>query len=287
MDQLETYKKVDTGKAWRQVHRRLQDDGLLNGEEETSGLTKGSVITRPLLYAASILLLIAAGGIGYFFFQAGSSDLLTLETGSGDNTFVQTFGDGSIAYLAGNSILRYPEEFKGSERKVYLSGEAFFDVQGQDGRPFVVATDRVVIEVLGTAFNLKSTESEFELIVEEGLVSITLIDFPGRSEMIGEWEMARGLGNRIETLPVVDRTYLSWRINKMQFRDERLGNIALVISKNYGVEIDFQNDSIRDRRLSVTFHNNDLNTIADVIAFSLDLEYEMAPDSGILFREKR
>jgi ferric-dicitrate binding protein FerR (iron transport regulator) len=287
MDQLQTYKKVDTGKAWSQVHRRLQDEGLLNGEDETAGFTAGSAITRPLIYAASVLLLIAAGSIGYYFFRSGSSDLMSLETGPGDNTFVRTFGDGSVAYLAGNSLLRYPEEFRGGERKVFLSGEAFFDVQSQEGTPFIVVTDRVVIEVLGTAFNLKSTESEFELIVEEGLVSVTLIDFPGRSELVGEWEMARGLGNRIETLPVVDRTYLSWRINKMQFRDERLGNIALVISKNYGVGIDFQNESISERQLSVTFHNNDLKTIADIIAFSLDLEYEMLPDSGILFREKR
>ena len=286
MDQIETYKKVDTGKAWQQVHRRLHADGLLSGEGESAGRSAKFIFPRHLAYAASIMLLIVAGGIGYFLYQPGPSPLMTLQTGSDDNTFVQTLMDGSVVYLAGNSVLNYPEEFRGKERKVFFSGEAFFDIQSLASQPFIVTTDRVVIEVLGTAFNLKSTEDDFELIVEEGSVRVTLPEFSGETEIVGEWEMATRQGNRIEKSSVIDRTHVSWRMNRMQFRDESLGNIASVISKNYNVGIDFQHDWIGQRRLSVTFHNNDINTIAAVIAFSLDLEYEIFPDSGIFFREK-
>ncbi len=287
MDQTETYEKVDTGKAWKQVHRRLQDEGLLSGVGESAGSSSEFSFPRQLAYAASIIFLIVAGGVGYFLYQPGSSGLMTLRTGTDDNTLVQTLMDGSVVYIAGNSVLSYPEEFRGRERKVFFSGEAFFDIQNQTAQPFVVATDRVIIEVMGTAFNLKSTEDDFELIVEDGSVRVTLADFPGETEIVGKWEMATGKGNRIEKLPVIDHTYVSWRMNRMQFRDESLANIASVISKSYNVDIDFQHDRIRQRRMSVTFHNNDINTIAAVIAFSLDLEYEIFPDSGIFFREKR
>jgi transmembrane sensor len=70
---------------------------------------------------------------------------MTLRTGTDDNTFVQTLKDGSVVYIAGNSVLSYPEEFRGRERKVFFSGEAFFDIQNQTAQPFVVTTDRVVI----------------------------------------------------------------------------------------------------------------------------------------------
>jgi transmembrane sensor len=128
--------------------------------------------------------------------------------------------------------------------------------------------------------------NDFELIVEEGYVKVTLRDLPGHSEIVGQWEMLTGTANRMEKYPVIDRTYLSWRMNRMQFRDEKLDNIAAVISKNYDVNIYFENDAIGDRRLNVTFHDNDINIIAEVIAFGLGLDYEIMPDSGIMFSIK-
>jgi transmembrane sensor len=287
MDRLETYQKVDTERAWKQVRQRLLDDGLMPAVSgHTRKIAKPS-LSRRIAYAASVLLIIAAAGAGYLLFDPWPRGLLTLETGSENNTLVQTFNDGSIVYLAGNSVLEYPETFRGGQRRVSLSGEAFFDIRTKDDEPFVIETKTAIIEVMGTAFNLKSAEDNFEVIVEEGLVRVTLRDHPEQSEFVGEWEMLTGLADRIEKSHVIDRTYLSWRINRMQFRDERLDNIASVISRNYNFKIDFDNPRIGEHRLTVTFHNNEIKTIAEVIAFSFDLEYDILHGSSIIFREKR
>lgn len=288
MDQTGIYRKVDTEKAWNQVHQRLLDDDLIPARPGSERVYLKPSVSVKFKYAASIMLIITAGIISYFLlFNPYSVSLLSLETGSGNNTLVQTLNDGSVVYMADNTIINYPEIFSGGQRKISFSGEAFFDIFPKNEQPFIIETNSAVIEVLGTAFNLKSLENNFELIVEEGLVRVTLKDNPDYSEVAGEWEMLTTLDDRIEKSPVVDRTYLSWKMNRMQFRDEKLENIASVISKNYGVNIGFDDERIKERRLTATFHNNSISTIAEVIALSLGLEFEFLADSSIIFRDKK
>jgi ferric-dicitrate binding protein FerR (iron transport regulator) len=286
MDQVETYRKVDTDKAWNQVHQRLYNDGLLEDRLYEKKLTANHRLRRWTAYAAALLLIIAAGGLGYFVSDLRAPALVTLGTGADDNVLIRTFADGSIVYLAGNSVLHYPEQFTGRPEKISFAGEAFFDIYHSAGKPFVIETKTAVLEVLGTSFNLRSSGEDLELIVEEGLVRITLSDHPEKSLIAGEWERVRLTGNSIDKSPVTDRSYLAWRMERMQFRDEKLENIAAVISRNYNLDIIFSNEQLKSNRLTVTFHNNDIKTIAEVIALSFNLEYEILPDSTIIFREK-
>lgn len=284
MEPIKAIKDVNTDHAWKFVHQRLQDDGLIPVSAGDAGMDK-----KPgwLAYAATLAILLAVGSLSYFMiFNTGSSDLITLQTGGEDNTFVQTFDDGSVVYLANNSFLHYPEVFTGGQRKVSLSGEAFFDVAKKSDQPFIIDTRHALIEVLGTSFNLKTSDDDFELIVEEGSVRVTLKEMPGQSEILGQWEMITGANNHMEKSPVIDRTYLSWRMNRMQFRDEKLDNIVMIISRNYNIDIHFDNDTYRERRMSVTFDNNEIGTIARVIAASQNMDYEIMPGSGIFFRTK-
>lgn len=284
MDYLNTYKEVDTDMAWDKVRQRLHNEGLIPEQKDP---VPGLPVYRRFAYAAALLVIIAVGGLGYYlFFEFETSGLLTLQTGADNSTFVQTFEDGSVVYMADNTLISYPEVFRGDKRKVSLSGEAFFDILPKNNQPFIIETSNALIEVLGTAFNLKASDNDFELIVEEGRVLVTIKDSNQNPEILSEWEMLRGTGNDMQKLPVIDRTYLSWRRNRMQFRDETLDNITSVISRNYNVSIDFEDDAIRERRLTVTFDNNAINTITEVIALSMDLDYEVLPDSGIIFKDK-
>lgn len=284
MAYLGTNREVDTEKALMRVMHRLNDDGLLPRE---SGEGQYSLIPRWFAYAASLLLIIGLGGLGYFwFFGTDSSKLLTLHTGTDNSTFIQTFDDGSIVYMADNSTLDYPEVFNKQQRKVFFTGEAFFDINPKPDQPFIIETQHAIIEVLGTAFNVKSFNNAFELIVEEGYVRVMSKDIPGHFEILGEWEMITGTGLKMEKALVVDRTYLSWRSNRMQFRDEKLEKIASVLTRNYNVNIHFQNDEIKERRLTALFNNSAITTIAEVIAFSMGLEYKIIDDSFIVFSEK-
>lgn len=89
------------------------------------------------------------------------------------STLVTTLEDGSIVYLGGRLCYNIPSIFTG-KREVKLQGNALFDVVGSRSRPFLIETDLVRIEVLGTAFNVKSDELRpFELSVQRGRVKVT------------------------------------------------------------------------------------------------------------------
>ncbi len=284
MGASKTYSGIDTDRAWIRVHGRLADEGLIPDQDSISRVTP---LSRRISVAAALVAVLAGWGLGYLLWPEGRGvELMTMRTEADNHTLVQTFGDGSIVYLAGNSVLRYPSVFAADSRKVTFEGEAFFDITERRGQPFVIETGKATVEVVGTAFNLKSSDEGFELIVEEGSVKVSVADLPGYHELVGEWEMLVGTGSSMEKFPVIDRTYLSWRMNRMQFKDEKLENIASVLSRNYNMQVYFGSDALRERRLTVTFADNDIETIARVIASGLGLDYELLPDPGILFSEK-
>ncbi len=82
--------------------------------------------------------------------------------------------DGTVIMLKPNSSIEYPEKFSKSDRKVQLTGEAFFNVTKDKSRPFIIGTADVTIKVLGTSFNVMAYEGakEISVAVKTGKVSV-------------------------------------------------------------------------------------------------------------------
>ena len=82
--------------------------------------------------------------------------------------------DGTTAWVNARSTLRYPNHFAHEERKVELDGEAFFDVEHNEHKPFVVSTEKLDIKVLGTKFNVFAYKGreEFNTALLEGSVKV-------------------------------------------------------------------------------------------------------------------
>jgi transmembrane sensor len=139
-----------------------------------------------LRVAASVILMIVAG---YLYWQNSPKtgnpigEQLRAEMGNvplieqhNQTTYRQlvTFPDGSKAWLQPNSQLRYPPVFKGANRVVYLSGEAFFSIKRNPQLPFLVYTNDLVTKVLGTSFTVKAFDDAqpVRVIVKTGKVSV-------------------------------------------------------------------------------------------------------------------
>jgi ferric-dicitrate binding protein FerR (iron transport regulator) len=93
---------------------------------------------------------------------------------AGDTALRFTLPDNSVVYLNKNSKLTYPEKFRGSERVVHLSGEAFFEVVKNKGE-FIVICQDTRTRVLGTSFNVRGYQpnNDVEVTVVTGLVEVT------------------------------------------------------------------------------------------------------------------
>ena len=168
---------VDEEIAWARLRERIH--------QEYVAVEKPKRSYEWLKVAAVILLASAVALLGPYFFNhhrdpvrftsAGSDPHLPrlLKSVTGNTVRTDTLPDGSEITLNKYSGISYPASFAGHLRNVQLSGEAFFKVTHNPDKPFVVKVNDLLVTVLGTSFNIKSTRAETEVIVESGVVSVT------------------------------------------------------------------------------------------------------------------
>lgn len=278
-----TGREIDTNKAWNKLFSKLEEEQLITEPLET----KPNQFTKKLLQYAAVALLLITIGITFFTINPFANEkLLVLQTSEETGTLVQTLNDGSVVYIAGNTELTYPEKFKGNKRKVVLNGEAFFDISRNPKKPFVIEANNMIIEVLGTSFNLKSSkEGVFELIVETGLVKVSQKNDILNTTLIGAGESATLANNSIVKSNAQKNSYNNWRLNRMSFKDEKLENIIQVINKNYNSNIVLASGMLGERRMTVTFYDNSLETITDLIRKTMVLKAENEGETIVLMEE--
>ncbi|HEY9046576.1 MAG TPA: FecR domain-containing protein [Ohtaekwangia sp.] len=83
-----------------------------------------------------------------------------------------TLSDGSIVELHNEATLRYPEEFKGFRREVYLQGEATFEIERDSLRPFTIHTHEFRTTGIGTSLNIKTTADIITVSVAKGIAHV-------------------------------------------------------------------------------------------------------------------
>ncbi len=270
MNQIEK-NKLKTDQAWVQLYTRLEQDGLL--DKPTSG-TQIPYRIGLMKWVAAIIILCVSVATAIFLGQERTPEaaLLTLHNNEASTTLVTTLEDGSIVYLADNSQLSYPEHFQREKREVSLLGNALFDVSGNKERPFLIETEQARIEVLGTSFNIKSSDkSIFELAVRRGLVKVTLKK-NGEQTLVKAGQTVSLFSNRLQVAPTQDNEQFSDYTRRIRFKDERLGDILHVINLEYPMMPLKATADLEDRRLTVSFYNNSPATMAELICAALKLK---------------
>ena len=261
-----------TDQAWTTLYNRLEKDGLITQAETARPSLRLTAFKWTA--AAAVILLCTYISINYFNQTEKEIDrnLLTrqnMET----TTLATTLEDGSIVYLAGNAAIHYPEHFQPDKREVSLQGNALFDVTGNRTRPFLIETEETRIEVLGTAFNVKSDGSRpFELSVQRGVVKVTLKK-NGQDVYVKAGETATLASRKLHVNQTRHPEQFSEYTRQIHFKDERLVDILRIINLNTE-DIRLQTvPALEDRKLTVTFFNNSPESIAELICGALNLKY--------------
>lgn len=171
-------------------------------------------------------------------------------------TSVILLTDGSKVTLNAGSRLVYPENFLGDKREVFLSGEAFFEIQKDSKHPFIVATSDINVEVKGTKFNLSAYASDpnYETVLTEGKVRI-------RQNQAGLFEQAidlepnqmasfsRQLRKTEISIVNVDE-YTLWKDGMFKFESSELSSVVRKLERYYNVSFLFQKQSLRNLKIS-------------------------------------
>jgi transmembrane sensor len=163
----------------------------------------------------------------------------TISTPRGGKYQVE-LADGSQAWLNAASSLRFPTAFTGKERRVEITGEAYFEVAKNKAMPFVVSLNGAEVQVLGTHFNVMaySDEAAFKTTLLEGAVKFVRNDVssilkPGQQAQLSKT-------GKVKVVDGVDLDeVIAWKNGMFNFQGVDIGTIARQLSRWYEVDIDY------------------------------------------------
>jgi ferric-dicitrate binding protein FerR (iron transport regulator) len=281
MEGYEDARSHRTRRAWDKLYDRLQDENLIPAQGVA---VKSTFVHNLVRIAAVVLILLGTGAVVYMnMSRKPAMEMVQVNTGNEANTLIKTLSDGSVIYIAQNSLFSFPEEFETGSRNVELKGEAFFDIAPNPGRPFIIETDEVLIQVLGTAFNVKTQNGDgFELSVDRGKVKVTLKKDPSHSEMVITGEKISTIKNNLVKSKHIANETTSWYKQRMHFKDESLHNIINVLNRNFNTTFVLADNEIGKHKLTVTFQNETAETMTELICLTLNLKSQTLNGSVVL-----
>lgn len=201
-----------------------------------------------------------------------------------------TLPDGSGVRLNSGSYLSYPQNFGKEERLVTLSGEAFFEVAKKQGKKFIVRTEYMNIEVMGTTFNVYAYEKEntVEMVLLTGQVKINTNKAPYRYVYVNPNEKISldKLSGALHVRKTDARFETAWLRNEIVFRSEKLKNVFNKLERKYGVTIEKENFRQDNDLFTGSFNNDDLTGILDILKRHYHFEYKVTGNKIILYGRK-
>jgi len=183
-----------------------------------------------------------------------------------------TLPDGTKAYLNKNSEIRFSQTKKSGKRVVELKGEAFFEVAPNAKQDFIVQAGELLIEDIGTSFNVKAFEDStlFEVYVQEGEVRLFTEDLQGihlKAGESGHYNRSKGTFHKTSAVANV----IAYKDKNFSFNDAPLSEVVSLINTTYGSNIVLEGEGLGNCRLFVQFMDEDLETITTIIAETLQL----------------
>lgn len=149
--------------------------------------------------------------------------------------------DGTRVWLNAASSLAYPAAFSGNKREVVLTGEAYFEVAKDEGKPFLVTVNDMQVQVLGTHFNVKAYANDKHIMttllegavrVKKGTGSVMLL--PGQQASLNKQDGV------LRSATGDPELALAWKNGLLAFKNDALRDVMHTISRWYDVEVVYE-----------------------------------------------
>ena len=211
--------------------------------------------------AASILILIS---IGTFSFYMGKNsvkeEMAYFETVTPMGTCSKVIlPDHSVVWVNAGSSLKYSKDFNQKEREVLLEGEAYFEVQPNHSKPFIVKAEMLDIQVLGTHFNVKAYRDEqlMDVSLVSGKVNIHLNDDDHKSkEVVLAPNRMFSFNKENKCVKIVeikgDDSY-AWTNGHLKFTEQPFSEIVRDLERKFNVNISIDSESLQNEIFSGSF----------------------------------
>lgn len=197
-----------------------------------------------------------------------------------------TLADGTRVMLNSDSRIRFPDEFEGNERRVYVQGEVYFKVAHDENCPFFVETEAMTVRVLGTEFNVKAYEEtgtattlvSGRVGVKTETDSLTLV--PGEQCEVDE------VSGRLTVREADLVTVLAWKNGEFVFKDVALKDMMNELSRWYDMEVVYESEALKNDRYYIYVERSKmLEEVLDKVALTGNMKYKMDGKKVIISRQ--
>ncbi len=203
-------------------------------------------------------------------------------------------GDGTKVWLNHGSKLKYPYRFEGKNRKVFLTGEAYFVVAHNKQVPFIVGTDYMDVKATGTTFNVSAYPGD--KLIETTLVEGKVILYDNkRNQKIKALSPNECL--KFDTQKNVyalesgnTGKYVAWKDGMLVFKNDSIADIAKKLARWYNVDVEITNQEVERYTCTATFSDETLPQVLELMNLPTPVNYSIAPreklPDGSFYKQK-
>ena len=201
--------------------------------------------------------------------------------------FELELADGTEIFLNAGSTIKYPVNFQpDTSRIVHITGEAFFKVTKDSLRPFIVKSDQMAVEVLGTSFNVLAypEDSEVATILVEGKVKM-ISETSGKSIILepGEKGVGNMMSDEMRKEKVNTRIYTSWLDGRLVFRHLEFNSILKKLERHYNVTFVNQNTELARESFNASFSSEEsITAILEYFRKTHHIDYEILENQIVI-----
>jgi ferric-dicitrate binding protein FerR (iron transport regulator) len=243
--------------------------------------------------AAAVILILSIPFLAKIWFSPNSENNIITEViyeefyASPGERPVLTLSDGTTVVLNSGSKIRHIKDFEKNERRVELTGEAFFDVAKDLERPFVVKTNEILTKALGTSFNINSDYKNSTVIqLFTGIVQINLIN--GEKIQLEPGNKIKIIGEKqeLEFETVNPELELAWTNEIIILENTPIEEVTNILEKWFAVKIHFANSPPSNMELSGRFVNQSLENVLEGLSYSANFEFKLNENKVDLYFNK-
>jgi transmembrane sensor len=303
---------ADHREAFEQVELLWQDLGDLVGTTEGDALRQSvesesitarlqSLFMAPLItfknivsvprYAMSLVAVVCVA-VGSLMLPAANAPITAYySTEKGEIETIVLADNTEITLGAKSAIRTHTSDLKRSVE--LLSGEAFFDVTKDRQKPFFVTVDDVLVEVVGTQFNVQKIRDTVNVSVLEGIVNV-FEQGSSDSQSVSLPDVILTAGQKV--VKANDRAFESvrdvlssdlgaWRLGRLIYRDISLADIVADTGRYFDGKIVLQSNDLADVKVTMTLRTDQVAQLPEMLAQVLPLKVHVISDDIILLRK--
>ena len=191
--------------------------------------------------------------------------------------FCLTLSDGTRVWLNSETSIQYPVAFGAKERRVFVQGEAYFEVAKDANKPFTVQFMSSSVTVLGTSFNIRAypEEKRSQTTLAEGSVRIYS---PGSSMLLkpGEQAEVSALSGEMVKQEVEVKNFTSWKDGRFVFEQQPLEDIMRTLERWYDIRVIFKDEGAKRISLSGNMKRyGDFSQVMKMLQMTGDVRFEL------------